>query len=149
MTEKTAEREALEAKANELGVKFAANIGDETLAARVAEAEAARGAAAGSDASETAPAGAEGAPAGTAADLAQDQGAEVAAMVSQAKELGLGIADMIEVIGPRQGRRRAGRAFGPEPVLIPMDELSEADLQALEDDPLLIVAWHPAIAAAD
>ena len=48
MTEKTAEREALEAKANELGVKFAANIGDETLAARVAEAEAARGAAAGS-----------------------------------------------------------------------------------------------------
>jgi len=36
----TSDREALEARANDLGVEFRANISDETLAERVAAAEA-------------------------------------------------------------------------------------------------------------
>lgn len=40
--ESVATREVLEARANELGVKFSANLGDEKLAERVAEAEAAK-----------------------------------------------------------------------------------------------------------
>ena len=62
---KTADREALEARAEELGVTFAANIGDDKLAERVARAEAkaatdggtagAAEAKAGGDDAETAP----------------------------------------------------------------------------------------------
>lgn len=49
-----------------------------------------------------------------------------------------------EIIGPKQGRRRAGRRFGAEPVIVPADELSERDLAALEADPLITVVFHEA-----
>lgn len=45
----------------------------------------------------------------------------------------------VVVKGPKGARRRAGRAFGPEPVSISIDELTEADLVALQSDPLLSV----------
>lgn len=46
----------------------------------------------------------------------------------------------LRVTGPVAGRRRAGRAFGPEPVDIPLLDLSEDDLRALDADPMLSVS---------
>jgi hypothetical protein len=43
----------------------------------------------------------------------------------------------ITVTGPRRGRWRAGRHFGPVAVTIPLAELSESDLTAIENDPAL------------
>lgn len=39
----------------------------------------------------------------------------------------------------KKPRRRAGRAFGPEPVDIPVAQLGDGELAALLDDPLLTV----------
>ena len=47
---------------------------------------------------------------------------------------------MVEVKGPAAGRWRIGRKFGPEPTVIPLDELSEAQMQALAADPLLSIS---------
>jgi len=47
------------------------------------------------------------------------------------------------VTGPAKGRWRAGRKFGPEPVDIPVAELTEDDLAKLEGDPELVVALVP------
>lgn len=38
-----------------------------------------------------------------------------------------------------KSRWRAGRVFGPEPVEIPLDDLGEGQLEALEADPSLVV----------
>lgn len=46
----------------------------------------------------------------------------------------------LRVIGPKSGRRRAGRAFGPEKVDIPLNELKPGERKALEADDLLIVS---------
>lgn len=43
------------------------------------------------------------------------------------------------VTGPKRGRRRIGRDFGREPVSIPIEELAEEDLAALQADPSLTV----------
>lgn len=45
----------------------------------------------------------------------------------------------IVVRGPAQGRWRIGRKFTAEPVSIPVNELTEAQLMALRDDPALMV----------
>ena len=45
----------------------------------------------------------------------------------------------LEVRGPVRGRWRAGRRFGPDPVVIPLDELNEEARAAIEADPLLSV----------
>lgn len=44
------------------------------------------------------------------------------------------------VVGPKRGRWRAGRRFGPEETRIPLEELTEDDKAALVADPLLIVS---------
>jgi hypothetical protein len=46
---------------------------------------------------------------------------------------------MISVVGPKAGRWRIGRRFGPDPVYIAVDDLSEAEALALRGDPKLIV----------
>jgi hypothetical protein len=46
----------------------------------------------------------------------------------------------VQVTGPAKGRWRIGRKFGPEPVSIPVQELTEDDLAKLEGDPELVVA---------
>lgn len=43
----------------------------------------------------------------------------------------------IKVVGPAKGRWRIGRHFGPEPVVIPLNELTEAQMAALTADPEL------------
>lgn len=53
-------------------------------------------------------------------------------------------AAMIVVTGPERGRRRIGLKFGPEPVLIPVDDLTEAEIAALTGDPMLRVVLPPA-----
>ncbi len=53
---------------------------------------------------------------------------------------------VITVVGPGKGRRRAGRRFGPEPKLIPVDEITADQAAALMDDPLLVVSLPPEIA---
>lgn len=45
----------------------------------------------------------------------------------------------VVVTGPKAGRRRAGRAFGPEPVSIPAAALTEHEIAALQADPFLTV----------
>lgn len=52
-------------------------------------------------------------------------------------------AYVLRVTGPAKGRWRAGRKFGPEPVEIPVAELTEDDLAKLEGDPELVVALVP------
>lgn len=46
----------------------------------------------------------------------------------------------IIVVGPAKGRWRAGRHFGPEPVSIPVADLTDDQLLALKGDPELIVS---------
>jgi len=46
----------------------------------------------------------------------------------------------VVVIGPKGGRWRIGRHFGPEPTEIPLDDLNEAEGLALQDDPTLAVS---------
>ncbi len=41
-------------------------------------------------------------------------------------------------------RRRAGRSFGPTPVRIPVDQLTDDDFDALADDPVLKIHMEPA-----
>ncbi|PWE29969.1 hypothetical protein DDZ14_16130 [Maritimibacter sp. 55A14] len=50
------------------------------------------------------------------------------------------IADALIVRGPRRGRWRAGRKFGPEPVTIPVADLSLEEIGALQSDPHLSVS---------
>lgn len=44
----------------------------------------------------------------------------------------------VKVVGPAQGRWRIGRKFGPEAIVIPAPELTEAQMEALYNDPSLI-----------
>jgi hypothetical protein len=45
----------------------------------------------------------------------------------------------LRVTGPARGFRRAGRVFGPAPVLLPLAALSEAERAAIEAEPRLVV----------
>ncbi len=51
---------------------------------------------------------------------------------------------VVEVTGPRRGRRRAGRFFTAEPTIIPLADLGEEDKAALIADPLLAVTTREA-----
>ncbi|PKP62697.1 MAG: hypothetical protein CVT86_07130 [Alphaproteobacteria bacterium HGW-Alphaproteobacteria-8] len=46
-------------------------------------------------------------------------------------------AVMLTITGPKHGRRRIGRQFGTEPVVIAAADLTEAERSALAADPLL------------
>lgn len=152
MGEKTPERIALEEKAQQLGLSFPVNIGDEKLAERVAEAEARAKEtppppAAPPAATGAAPAGVKD---GTPAEPPQEEAAatkdQVGAPADTPQEDGTpadpanppGLA-VIEVHGPARGRWRAGRHFGPEAVVLDLAALSEAELALIRADPLLVV----------
>lgn len=49
------------------------------------------------------------------------------------------VGHVLRVVGPAKGRWRAGRKFGPEPVEIPVAELSLEDMAKLATDPELVV----------
>lgn len=40
----------------------------------------------------------------------------------------------LRVVGPRKGRRRVGRAFGQEAVIIPLINLGEDELRSIDED---------------
>lgn len=44
----------------------------------------------------------------------------------------------LRVCGPKQGRWRAGRLFGPEPVTLPVAELTAGEIDALQADASLV-----------
>jgi len=46
--------------------------------------------------------------------------------------------EVIEVVGPAAGFRRAGHIFGKAPVQIPVADLTKANLAAIEGEPKLI-----------
>lgn len=68
------------------------------------------------------------------AKSATGSGAKAAAGKAPAKE------KTVTVVGPREGRRRAGRRFGAEPVVIPVSELKKGEIEALKADPSLLVS---------
>lgn len=45
------------------------------------------------------------------------------------------------VVSEVEGFRRAGRAWSRAPITVPIDELSEAQILALEQEPLLAVVY--------
>lgn len=51
------------------------------------------------------------------------------------------VAVAVIVTSRREGFRRAGRAWSKTPTTVPIDELSEDDLQKLHAEPLLSVAY--------
>lgn len=55
----------------------------------------------------------------------------------------------VVVLGPKTGRRRAGRRFGPEPTVIPLSELNEADKAVLIADPKLSVMTRAVAISAE
>jgi hypothetical protein len=128
MAEKTPERLALEARAAKLEIKVPGNIGDKKLTTRieVREAEIA--------AQDKPPVmGSEG---GTENGSGPQAGVEDAPADKKPPSRS---PKAVTVTGPIEGRRRAGRRFGLEPVEIPLDELSDDELLALKGDPALSV----------
>ncbi|MGB2202225.1 MAG: hypothetical protein ACPH5G_12910 [Pseudooceanicola atlanticus] len=123
MTEKTPERAALEARAEALKLTFAPNIGDAKLAERVTEAETKASSGSDKSAGPTTP-----------------SQAPTPAKPTQAKVPPADPVARLTVIGPKRGRRRAGRHFSAEPVELDPAELTDAELQAIQSDPLLIVS---------
>ncbi|MGC4076865.1 MAG: HI1506-related protein [Rubrivivax sp.] len=45
----------------------------------------------------------------------------------------------LRVVSRKEGFRRAGRAFGAEPVEIPLSDLKKPEIEALKDEPMLVV----------
>lgn len=50
---------------------------------------------------------------------------------------------IVRVFGPKNGRRRCGRVFGPQPVDIPLENLTEAECEALSEDKALKIEVIP------
>ena len=51
------------------------------------------------------------------------------------------VVEAVTVVSEVEGFRRAGRAWSRTPITVPIDELSEAQIMALEQEPLLAVAY--------
>ncbi|WP_158971994.1 hypothetical protein [Chachezhania sediminis] len=138
MTEKSEARIALEARAAELDVKFAWNTGDDTLAARVQEAEAK--AQAKNTAPETPP---QENPEGSATQAVGGEGPVQAeapeASATNPQPAPAEAVSVLVITGPARGFRRAGRHFGPEKVIIPVDDLTPTEFERLVNEPALTV----------
>lgn len=131
MADKSKIRLELEAKANDLGITFPSNIGDKKLGEKVAEATTNRGDG-NSEPNQGNPPPADDGQKVKAG--ASDTPAQKTTPV-QARKI-----DVLTVVGPQQGFRRAGRQFGPEPVHIPLADLSDADILALKNEPMLVAS---------
>ncbi|WP_010142218.1 hypothetical protein [Oceanicola sp. S124] len=128
MTDKSAERIDLEERAKAAGVKFAGNIGDESLKERVEAAEAAANTAPGTSDQEN--------PVGSTEQVVSDEGPVLAEVqTAPATE----IPHVLVISGPARGFRRAGRRFGPQQVTIPVKDLSDDAYTALLSEPALTV----------
>jgi hypothetical protein len=72
-------------------------------------------------------------------NLSGDVSAPVAAPIAPKAVLRGKGAVMLTITGPKRGRRRAGREFGPDPVTIAAADLTEVERLALEADPALTI----------
>lgn len=50
-----------------------------------------------------------------------------------------GLIPVVRVVGPAEGRRRAGHHFGADAVDVPLADLTEDQIVALQADPKLLV----------
>ncbi|MBM1833759.1 HI1506-related protein [Pseudosulfitobacter pseudonitzschiae] len=123
MTEQTAERIALEARAVELGVTFQANIGDAKLQKRVDAAEA-KASSAGTAPNEQGPASNAAVPPKGETQKPQRQS------VSE---------PFIKVLGPANGFWRCGMRFDAKPTAFGVGDLTDDQITALEAEPELTV----------
>lgn len=130
-------REQLDARAEELGISTRSNWKDETVAEKIAEAEAALAKDEGF--APSADAGGEplGAAEGAAPILPTTPPIVQPAIQTQPEPV------MITVTGPKKGRWRAGRHFTPAPLAIPLADLSDDEIAMLTDDPKLVVSGLP------
>lgn len=146
-----ADRAALEARATELGISFRSNWKDETLAEKIAEAEADRqtgsapipdlgGEPQGAEDAQTAAS----APAAGSGDVASvpDTGGTGGGDTAPA-QLDPAAAGAIIVTGPKKGRWRAGRHFTPEPQIILVSDLEPGQREMIEGDLKLTVEFVP------
>jgi hypothetical protein len=108
------ERENLLARAKELNITHPANIGDDKLKAKIAEAEA---------------------------EVKATADAEAKAKTNAAENSEADPIDLVVVKGPERGRWRIGRKFTREATEIPLEDLDEDQLEALQKDPELIVSF--------
>lgn len=149
-------REELDARAAELGISTSSRWKDETVAEKIAEAEAEQ---AGSD---TTPEGATDGPgpvqgagervAPTQSTSEDNEGpapvAEAAAVPQEAAKPAATDPEqppeaVLTVTGPKKGRWRIERHFTPEPVEIPLANLTEDEIEKLADDPKLTLSGLP------
>ncbi|BBU57391.1 hypothetical protein KU6B_36560 [Mameliella alba] len=149
-------REELDARAAELGISTSSRWKDETVAEKIAEAEAAL---AGSDTTpeggSDVPGPVQGAGEGAAPTEPADEEDQGSAPVAEAAAAPQEVAKpaapdpeqppegVLTVIGPRKGRWRAGRHFSPEPVKIPLADLSDDEIAMLAGDPKLTLSGLP------
>ncbi|WP_420324631.1 hypothetical protein [Mameliella sp.] len=123
-------REELDARADELGINTNSRWKDETVAEKIAEAEAAL------EAKDTTPGGAfDGS--------GPVQGAGEGAAPIKSSDPEQPPEGVLTVVGPKKGRRRINRHFTPEPVKIPLAELSDDEIAMLADDPKLTLSGLP------
>ncbi|TMV09822.1 hypothetical protein FGK63_01765 [Ruegeria sediminis] len=124
------ERDTLKAQAVAMGLDFAGNIPTAKLKALIDEAMASKG--------DTQPSKA-------AAEAAAETGQKPQAGAGKAPATQPPAGDLVvEVVGPKKGRWRIGRHFTADPVVIPLDELSEDEKAALIADPKLSVTTRAA-----
>ena len=79
-------------------------------------------------------------PTGAGEDRAASAPAPVDQIAATARKRGP-VGWAVTVTGPAKGRWRIGRHFGPQPVTIPVTDLTEEDVARLKADPLLICTW--------
>lgn len=149
-TTKTDDRIALEQKAQDLGISFAPNIGDEKLADRIQQAEADAAANTDTQGADQAETSAQS-PAEEPAELSQvpvDGGPETPVIDTAPADQAVEEPEVITVICMRpDGRRRAGRRWDEGATEVPVDALTDFQLAVLEADPLFRVTRPLALKA--
>lgn len=141
-----AERKALFARAEELGLKLGGNTSNDNLKKAIAEAEATAEAQA-KDANGDPETGAKAAGTGQQPDTgaAPSPAAPASSAESQDDQgdqgdQGDAAEGVVVVQGPERGRWRIGRKFTRDEIKIPRADLSDDDVAALVNDPELIVS---------
>ncbi|WP_457647370.1 hypothetical protein [Profundibacter sp.] len=157
MSDKSDKRLELEAQANELGLKFPANIGDAKLEKRISAALAkqadarviggglaeAEGSPSDSQDGEPSDEGAAGPNAASAPNtntppVAAGEPAANEGPVTSATGPDLPVG-YVSITGPKRGRWRAGRHFSATPTVIARTDLTDDEMVAINMDPALTV----------
>jgi hypothetical protein len=163
MSDKSDKRLELIAQANELGLKFPANIGDAKLEKRISDALAEQAAprvvGGGLPEAENSPSdpqdggpsdeGAAGPNAASvpntntppvgAGETAPDEGSVKPVTDPDTPPAVVDLGPCVSITGPKRGRWRAGRYFTAEATVIPLADLTDDEMVAIRLDPALTV----------